>query len=75
MDTYYCSRFKRPLTGPEPAHSISMRGAEKAARIWGIRGHRRHWDFLNRLKQAKGKDTGTGALCQPGVGTVRTEQV
>jgi hypothetical protein len=44
---------ERPFIGPEPTCSISMGVAKKAVKDWRNRDHRKYWDSLNGLKQAK----------------------
>jgi hypothetical protein len=44
---------ERPFVGPEPACSIWMGVATNAVRDWAIRDHRKHWNSLSGLKQAK----------------------
>jgi hypothetical protein len=44
---------KWPFIGPEPTCGISMGVVKKAVRDPTIRDHRKHWDSLSELKQAK----------------------
>jgi hypothetical protein len=44
-----------PFIGPEQACGISTGVAKKAVRDWTITDHRKHWDSLSGLKQAKGQ--------------------
>jgi hypothetical protein len=41
-------------TGPEPDCNISTGVAKKAVRDWMNRNHKKHWEAIIRLKQAKG---------------------
>jgi hypothetical protein len=43
-----------PFIGPEPACSISMGIAKTAVRDWTNRDHKKYWESLTGLKQAKG---------------------
>jgi hypothetical protein len=52
---------EHPLTGPEPACSISIGGAKKAVTDWTNRNHKKHWEFTTGLKQAKGLTSGASA--------------
>jgi hypothetical protein len=43
-----------PFIGPEPACSISAGIAKKVVREWANRDHKKYWESLTGLKQAKG---------------------
>jgi hypothetical protein len=46
------------FTGSEPDCNSSMAVAKKVVRDQTIRDHRKHWDFLSGLKQAKAPTKG-----------------
>jgi hypothetical protein len=50
-----------PFIGHEPACSSSVKVAKKAARDWTNRGHKKDWESLTGLKQAKGLIQGSSA--------------
>jgi hypothetical protein len=52
---------EHPFTGPEPACSISAGAAKKAIRDWMDRNHKKHWEAIIGLKQAKGFIPGPSA--------------
>jgi hypothetical protein len=41
---------EHPITGPEPACSISAGVAKKVVRDWTNRNHKKHWEFTIGLK-------------------------
>jgi ribonuclease HI len=45
---------EHPFTGPEAACGISIGVAKKAVRDWIKRNHKKHWESITGLKQAKG---------------------
>jgi hypothetical protein len=45
---------EHPFTGPEPACGISVGVAKKAARDWANRNHKKYWESVTGLTQAKG---------------------
>jgi hypothetical protein len=51
----------QPFTGPEPACGISIGVAEKAARDWTNSNHKKYWESISGLKQAKGLISGPSA--------------
>jgi hypothetical protein len=52
---------EHPFIGPEPACGISFGVARKAARNWTNRNHKKHWESVTGLKQAKGLIQGPSA--------------
>jgi hypothetical protein len=52
---------EHPFTGPEPASSISIAVAKKAVRDWMNRNHKKHWESVAGLGQAKGHILGPSA--------------
>jgi hypothetical protein len=42
-----------PFVGPEPARGISIGVPKKAVRDWTNRNHKRHWESVTGLKEAK----------------------
>jgi hypothetical protein len=50
-----------PFIGPKPTCGIPIGFAEKGIRDLTIRNHRKHWNSLNRLKQAKALKQATSA--------------
>jgi hypothetical protein len=52
---------ERPFIGPEPACGISMGVAKKAIRDWMTMSHKKYWESLTRLRQAKGLIWGPSA--------------
>ena len=61
--TYQLARTgsEQPFIGPEPACGISIGVAKKAIRDWTNRNHKKHWDSITGLKQAKGFISGPSA--------------
>jgi ribonuclease HI len=59
-------------TGPEPACGISVGVCKKAVRDWMNRNHKKHWEAIIWLKQAKG--IYTRALCQENEGSAEAKQ-
>jgi hypothetical protein len=53
--------YQHQFTGPEPACGISIGVAKKAARDWTNRNHKKHWESVTGLKQAKGLILGPSA--------------
>jgi hypothetical protein len=45
---------EHPFKGPEPVCGISVKVAKKAIRKWTERNHKKYWESLAGLKQAKG---------------------
>jgi hypothetical protein len=41
-------------SGPEPACGISAGVAKKAVRAWKNRNHKKHWESITELREAKG---------------------
>jgi hypothetical protein len=52
---------EHPFIGPEPACSISVGVAKKAVRDWANINHKKHWESVTRLRQAKGLILGPSA--------------
>jgi hypothetical protein len=52
---------EHPFIGPEPACSISIGLAKKAVRDWRNRNHKKHWESVTGLNQAKGLTLGPSA--------------
>jgi hypothetical protein len=52
---------EHPFTGPKPAYGISIGVAKKAVWDWTNRNHRKHWESLTGLRQAKGLILGPSA--------------
>jgi hypothetical protein len=46
--------FEHSFIGPEPACGISMGVAKKALRDWMTMNHKKYWESLAGLRQAKG---------------------
>jgi hypothetical protein len=46
--------YESPFIGPEPPCGISAGIAKKAVRDWTNRDHKKYWESLTGLKQAKG---------------------
>jgi hypothetical protein len=45
--------FECPFIGPEPACNISAETVKKAVTDWTNRDHKKYWEPLTGLKQAK----------------------
>jgi hypothetical protein len=45
---------EHPFIGPEPTCGISTGVAKKAVRDWTNRNHKKHWESVTGLRQAKG---------------------
>ncbi|PNF16899.1 hypothetical protein B7P43_G04715 [Cryptotermes secundus] len=45
---------EHPFIGPEPACGISLEVAKQAIRDWTNRKHKKYWESLTGLRQAKG---------------------
>jgi hypothetical protein len=45
---------EHPIIGPEPACGISVGVAKKVVRYWSNRNHKKHWESVTGLTQAKG---------------------
>jgi hypothetical protein len=52
---------KIPFTGPDPACGISIGVAKRAVRDWTKRNHKKQWESLTGLRQAKGLISGPSA--------------
>jgi hypothetical protein len=52
---------EHPFIGPEPACGISVGAAKKAVRDWTNRNHKKHWESITGLTQAKGFILGPSA--------------
>jgi hypothetical protein len=52
---------EHPFIGPEPACGISVGVATKAFRDWTNRNHKKHWESITGLTQAKGLTLGPSA--------------
>jgi hypothetical protein len=52
---------EHPITGPDPACSISIGAAKKAVSNWLNRKHIKQWEFITGLKQAKELISGPSA--------------
>jgi hypothetical protein len=53
--------FEHLFIGPEPACSISIGIAKKAVRDWTKINHKKDWESITGLKQAKGLTLGPSA--------------
>jgi hypothetical protein len=45
---------EHPYIGPEPGCGVSVGVAKKAAMNWTNRNHKKHWESVTGLRQAKG---------------------
>jgi hypothetical protein len=52
---------EHPSIGPEPACGISVGVAKKAVRDWTNRNHKKYWESIIGLRQAKGLISGPSA--------------
>jgi hypothetical protein len=52
---------EHPFIGPKPACGISIGVAKKAVRDWTNRNHKKYWESVIGLKQAKGLISGPSA--------------
>jgi hypothetical protein len=53
--------YDYPFLGPEPACGISMGVAKKAIRDWTTMNHKKYWESLTGLREAKGLIRGPSA--------------
>jgi hypothetical protein len=52
---------EHPFIEPEPACGISVGVAKKVVSNWTNRNHKKHWESVSRLTQAKGLIVGPSA--------------